>query len=109
MGEKTTIWSVYNTGKIDKIWEKLGEWEYLEEGNMVIGGDFNIRIANKGKFPGNEEEDEVSERVSKDKVISNGGNQMINFIENKGWIILNGFARGDEEGEYTFIGARGSS
>ena len=34
---------------------------------------------------------------------------MTDFIENKGWVILNGYARGDEEGEYTFIGARGNT
>ena len=52
---------------------------------------------------------EVTVRISKDKVINNGGKQMINFIENKGWVILNGYTKGDEEGEYTFLGARGSS
>lgn len=33
----------------------------------------------------------------------------MDMIENKGWIILNGLAKGDEKGEFTYIGTRGST
>lgn len=34
---------------------------------------------------------------------------MVDFIEGKGWIILNGRTLGDEEGEFAFYGYRGNS
>lgn len=34
---------------------------------------------------------------------------MVNFIENKGWVILNRLTNGDEEEEFTYVGARGNS
>ncbi|XP_024884072.1 uncharacterized protein LOC112462473, partial [Temnothorax curvispinosus] len=73
---------------------------------MLIGGDFNIRI---GEMGGGEEEDGGMERKSKDKLVSNGGKGLIEFIQGKGWYVLNGTTADDWEGEYTFVGARGSS
>ncbi|KAJ8677128.1 hypothetical protein QAD02_012915 [Eretmocerus hayati] len=42
MGGKWNIWSVYNSGDENfwKIWEDL---DYLGEGRLIIGRDFNIR------------------------------------------------------------------
>ncbi|OXU17254.1 hypothetical protein TSAR_008374 [Trichomalopsis sarcophagae] len=108
-GEKLTIWSVYNSGKSEDLWEKMNVDDIMEEGIMIIGGDFNIRIGEKGTYWGQEEGEDFSKRASKDKCISNGGRQMVEFVENKGWIILNGFSDGDAEGEFTFIGTRGST
>ncbi|KAJ8684964.1 hypothetical protein QAD02_020757 [Eretmocerus hayati] len=34
---------------------------------------------------------------------------MVDFMSRKGWKILNGSHEGDEEGDITFIGARGST
>ncbi|XP_071581926.1 uncharacterized protein [Temnothorax nylanderi] len=72
---------------------------------MLIGGDFN-RI---GELGGGEEEDGGVERKSKDKLVSNGGKGLIDLIQDKGWYVLNGTMVGDWDGEYTFVGARGSS
>ena len=44
---KTTIWSVCNSGKINKFWEKLEEYDFLDEDNLIIGRDFNIRIGDE--------------------------------------------------------------
>lgn len=105
--EEITIWSVYNSGHIEKYWAIWEEIDLLEENKIVIGGDFNIRIGELGGL-GSREEEELC-RKSKDKTVGNGGKNMVEFVSKKGWLILNGSEVGDEEGEFTFIGARGSS
>lgn len=54
-------------------------------------------------------EEEGRKRRSKNKVIGNGGRNLVNWLGEKGWNILNGRTEGDWEGEYTYVGARGSS
>src|SRR5215467_6361456 len=49
------------------------------------------------------------ERYSKDKVIGNGGRNLVEWVMEKGWYILNETMEGDWEGEYTYVGARGCS
>ena len=44
-----------------------------------------------------------------DKVIGNNGEKLIEFIENKGWRILNGNMIGDREGYCTYIGPKGAT
>jgi len=34
---------------------------------------------------------------------------LINFLEERDWRILNGCKKGDQEGEYTFIGGNGNT
>ena len=34
---------------------------------------------------------------------------MIEFLDSKAWIIQNGCKKGDEEGEFTYVGARRST
>jgi len=46
-------------------------------------------------------------RKSKDKIIGKGGKKFVEILEEKGWQVLNG--RTAEEGEYTYVGARGCS
>ena len=70
---KTSIWSVYNSGKINKFWEKLEEYDLLDEDNLIIGGDFNIRIGVEGNSLGHAGHGDFKVRESKDKVINNGG------------------------------------
>ncbi|XP_071580229.1 uncharacterized protein [Temnothorax nylanderi] len=71
-----------------------------------MGGDFNIRI---GELGGWEIEEMELERSSKDKVISNGGRNFVEWVQEKGWYILNGTTVGDWDGEYTYVGARGNT
>jgi len=42
-------------------------------------------------------------------VIENGDRGFVELITEYDWHILNGRSRGDWEGEYTYVGARGSS
>ncbi|XP_043476186.1 uncharacterized protein LOC122507501 [Leptopilina heterotoma] len=86
----------------------MEETEFLEE-KLIIGGDFNIRIGQLGRFAGINADGEDEERNSRDNVINNGGKNLVNLVEQKGWIILNGVAVGDEMGEFTFTGTRGNS
>lgn len=48
-------------------------------------------------------------RCSKDKKLGNGGKRLINLVEDIGGYILNGTQIGDEEGEFTYIGSKGST
>lgn len=105
------IWSVYNAGNIEEYWRLWEEMDFIEEEQLIIGGDFNIRIGNEGKVQDTSEE--VEERIrfreSNDKVLGNGGRRMIEVINKKVWTIANGNITGDEEGEFTFLGTRGST
>jgi len=47
------------------------------------------------------------ERHSEDKCIGNGGKRFIDWINEKGWEIMNGCMEGDWEGKFIYIGARG--
>lgn len=110
--EKWRIISVYN---------RMGKREYLknleeviEEGGprkMIIGGDFNARTAERGSITWNENENEEEEerRYSKDKTINKQGKDFLAFVEELGLGMMNGNKQGDEEGEMTFIGEKGSS
>ena len=107
-----TIWSVYNSGSPEAIWQHLEEWDFLEEGIMLIGGDLNIRIGKEGNARGMDciwDKSRDKSRDSKDKVLGNGWRRMVDFVDSKAWVILNGYKKGDYEGEFTYIGSRGST
>ncbi|OXU17460.1 hypothetical protein TSAR_011309 [Trichomalopsis sarcophagae] len=78
--------------------------------NVIIGGDFNIRIGKEGSLVGSaNNEFEMDRRSSKDSIVNNGSKNLTDFCNKRNWSILNGNFVGDEEGNYTFIGARGST
>lgn len=105
--ENCRIISVYNSGGWRELEEKLNRLlGDKEEGSIIMGGDFNIRI---GELGGWEIEEMELERRSKDKVISNGGRNFVEWVQEKGWYILNGTTVGDWDGEYTYVGARGNT
>lgn len=56
-----------------------------------------------------EEGSSVGSRKSKDKVVNVEGKRLCRFVGERGWEILNGNVEGDEEGEWTYTGGRGSS
>lgn len=99
------IISVYNTGRWEGIKEIIKEnfVEGIEE-NLIVGGDFNIRIGEEGGI-----EEGGLGRSSKDKTIGNGGRDLLDLVGEIGGYILNGIARGDKSGEFTYVGPRGSS
>lgn len=78
--------------------------------NTMMGGDFNARTGERGagieldKSGREEEEKEKRKRRSKDKKVNRKGRMLVDFLEKRGWGILNGSVIGDEQGEYTFTG-----
>lgn len=48
-------------------------------------------------------------RSSKDKITSNEGQNFIEWLQENVWYLLNRNTRGDWEGEFTYIGSRGTS
>lgn len=51
---------------------------------------------------------EETRRESKDRKINKEERRMVDFIGERGWIILNGGARGDEEGRGRTQGEEGN-
>ncbi|XP_024875210.1 ABC transporter F family member 4-like [Temnothorax curvispinosus] len=104
----------YKKGRASGDRKLEGLKDTTEEGERgvrtIIGGDFNART---GEERGWEEEDEEGVegggRRSKDKKINRDGRKLLEFIEERGWMILNGGVKGDEEGEFTYTGGRGET
>lgn len=109
--EEMVIWSVYNSGNIKKFYEHWEKVELTEEGKVIVGGDFNIRIGYMGSLVGRAEVNvkEMEKRESRDRTCSNGCYELLDFCGKRDWSIVNGNFSGDEKGEFTYIGARGSS
>jgi len=70
----------------------------------IIGGDFNARTVTEGGggeiregTEGNMKEEEGRKRKSKDGKINKDGKMLIDFLEERGWGIMNGCTKGDEE------------
>jgi len=73
---------VYGRQEHRKIGERINEFiGDEEEGNIIVRGDFNVRI---GELGGRNIEERDIERYSKDKVIGNGGKQLAEWIMEKG-------------------------
>jgi len=105
--EMFSIISVYGEQGGKNLMEKLeGILEEGDEGNVLIGGDFNLRLGSLGKKGSGEGE---IVRHSKDRCIGNGGRKFIDWLEERGWVILNGCTSGDWEGEFTYVGTKGCS
>lgn len=106
-GESLGIISVYNVGRWKVIADSIdGLVEDRERKGVIIGGDFNIRTGVGGGIGVDEEE---NKRFSKDKTIGNEGRNLIEWVGEKGWYIMNGNVKGDWEGDFTYVGPRGSS
>lgn len=116
IGEKR--WKVIGVyvGKrgIEETLREIDEWIRGEgEGEKtIVGGDFNARTGReRGGITVKEgegwEEEEV--RRSKDEKMNREGRVLVEFLEERGWMIYNGAIRGDEEGEFTFTGGKGDT
>ncbi|KAH0816889.1 hypothetical protein GEV33_005903 [Tenebrio molitor] len=90
---RKTTRRVENTMKMDR------------EECMLLGGDFNGRIGERGARNWEEEKGD-GKRKTKDKVENAEGKRLIEWIEENGWEVLNGNKRGDKEGEVTYVGSR---
>jgi len=107
-GEKWKIISIYNRKEKKKTLEELEEIIEGEGWKKMIMGDFNARTAEKGELVWDGEE-EGSNRYSKDKIMNKQGIDLLEKIEKMGLGLLNGNKEGDDQGEWTFTGAKGSS
>lgn len=73
---------------------------------MILSGDFNVWTEAEGRVYA----DGVVEcRKLKDKKINREGEKFLEWIEEGGWYMANGIKKGDEEGEFTYVGTRGTS
>lgn len=106
-GESLGIISVYNVGRWKVIADSIDRLvEDRERKGVIIGGDFNIRTGVGGSIGVNEE---GNKKFSKDKTIGNEGMNLIEWVGEKGWYIMNGNVKGDWEGDFMYVGPRGSS
>ena len=110
-GKKFRIFTVYmQDDTAEKMWEKLNDLvKETEEEHLIIGGDMNARTGEVGDLFKPEVNMEERKRNSKDKIINRLGRKMLVEVENRGWHICNGNVFDDIEGNFTYIGERGSS
>jgi len=120
MGEQRwRIVEIYVRENMEEILKKLERWlEEKEKGRILsmIGGDFNARtgvegggIMLEGETDKKRENEGKRNRNSKDKKMNNEGKVLVEFLEKKGWGILNGCTIGDEEEEFMFTGGKGNT
>lgn len=100
---------LYNAGRMEEYWRLWERMDYLEDETLIIEDDFNIRIGNEGKLSSWEvkKNGKLRSRTNKDHVIGNG--DKIKMVNKKGWKVANQNLKGDEGGEFTFTGTRGST
>lgn len=72
-----------------------------------MGGDYNARTGNEGGPVRGEEGNVRETRKLADKTINREGKLLVNKIEERGWMILNGSY--DIEGGWTYVGEAGKS
>lgn len=112
--EKRRVVGVYVNRDIEGKLQCSRGWieEREKVGKTLIGGDFNARMGEEGGGiveEGMNGKEEGKVRRSKDGKVNKEGKTLIEFIEERGWSIYNGVLKGDEKGEYTYTGSRGSS
>lgn len=62
----------------------MNSWDLAEEGDLVLGGDFNIRLGEKGRSYDKGGSGGSGRRVSKDKAFGNGSQRMLDCRERDG-------------------------
>jgi len=110
--EKWRVIGVYSNGDLEGKWEKIKDWAEDKRGGVrtVLGGDFNARTRELGGWwEGRDERGEEEGRKLRDKKINKEGRVLLEKLEEVGWYIFNGCGKGDEEGMWTYAGARGES
>lgn len=103
VGDKTwDIFTIYNDRGGRDLLEEVDEWlteEEEEESELLIGGDWNARIGREASV---EEINNGEKRWSEDTVVNREGRLMLDLINKRGWIVLNGNKGGKEGGRWTF-------
>jgi len=89
--EKWKVMSIYNRKDWKGLEQKIESLiEEKKDERLIINGDFNIRIGELG----NVSEIDIEKR-SKDKIIGNGGRNFIDWIQKKGWYMMNETIKGN--------------
>lgn len=88
---------------IGETLQELDEWIGGEGDSekTIIGGDFNARTGTEGGgIMGEEEEgrEEEGGRMFKDVMVNREGRLLMDFLEEREWMIFNDAIRGNEEG-----------
>ncbi|XP_067207866.1 golgin subfamily A member 6-like protein 22 [Linepithema humile] len=116
--QKWRVVGVYVNQNMEEMLQSMEQWvgEKEMEVNTIIGGDFNARtgVEEGGIEIGEEGENGIGrgegrKRKSKNGKINREGRVMMEFLEERGWGILNGCTEGEEEGEFTFTGGKGNT
>lgn len=88
--------------------------ESIEEANeeyVILGGDFNAKTGNRGGL--REEEEEIGRRKActrpKNKIRNKEGNILIEGIEERGWMIVNGSLGEEGDWTHTYVDGGGAS
>lgn len=99
---------------LQELERRVGEKERQVE--TIIVEDFNARtgeerarVGIEGKEAGRSRKEESKSRRSKNKKINNKRKMLVEFLEKRGWGILNERTKENEEKEYTFVGGRESA
>ncbi|EZA51889.1 hypothetical protein X777_09582 [Ooceraea biroi] len=110
---KIGFWNVAGlAGKDEEFWREIGKWEVIiliETWVEEKGWEGVKRKTGEGGGKIEMEEEEREERRSKDKTVNGDGRRLLEELREMGLEILNGGIKGDEEGEYTYIGQRGQT
>ena len=84
-----------------QVWASLKEETKVVPGRgLIIGGDFNCRIGQRGGRKTDVEGDE--RRMSKNNICNEEGKEMLKWIDETAMHVLHENIDGDEEGEYTY-------
>ena len=79
---------------------------------LMLGGDFNARVADKNQIFINEIFDGTNTfkvRVSRDRELNGRGKKLLNCMEEHGLILLNGRTESDYPANFTFLNKTGKS
>lgn len=109
--ERWKIIGLYVNGDLERKLEGLKDClEEREEGRKIlIGGDFNARtreLGGRAEEEGQGEED--GRRKSRDKKVNKEGKKLIEFLDGRGWRIINGSIKGTRKGNIRIWGERGN-
>lgn len=87
--KKWRIITLYSRNIKETLEEVIKEIKEQEKEYLLMEGNFNPRTGNGGGPIGTAEKKEEERRSSKDKTTNKEGREMLNKLEERGWIILN--------------------
>lgn len=93
----------YGDNLLSPIYSEIANDDSIN-GHIIIG-DLNARIANFSPAP----TEHYTQVEARNAQFNSRGLELVNFISENGWIILNGASKSDPNGEFTFSNHNGSS